>query len=229
MKITKITMDKLKVGSKLLSVKTKTIFMVTEVGDKIIIEDEQGDIRALAESTLKRWYKLIVDEVKEPEEEPQTQPEDVQVEEQMEVQVEEQMEAPIQPAVPKNVTRKAPNSQQADPVLVALRQRIIEEILSICPNAIQRETGSYTGLKVGKYNFAEIYKGKKRFSIRVMSKALSTDQLNLCSIAPKTYGWTLDATFTILVEDDFNTAIDLLKASYAYRLNNTPQRSNKNK
>ena len=49
----------------------------------------------------------------------------------------------------------------------------------------------------------------------------------MCSIAPTSYGWTLDATFTVLVEDDFQTAIDILKASYAYRFNNTPQRGKK--
>lgn len=256
-----INIDDLKVGSKLLSIKTQQVFTVVneDNGNKVDIVSEQGDEKSLSHSTLKRWYKLIVQEDVEETVEQEPQPEEV-VEEQVEVEepqpepqetatdhVEEvvnrledaverieevadeleEVVPPIQPAIPQTTTRRAPNAQEPDPVIVALRQRIIDEVLSVCSNAVQRETGSYTGMKVGKYNFAEIYKGKKRFTIRVIGKALTQEQAELCSIAPASYGWTLDATFTVLIEDDFQTAVDILKASYAYRFNNTPQRGKK--
>lgn len=244
-----ININNLKVGSKLLSMRTEQVFTVvrTDNSGKVDIVSEQGTEKSLSRSTLKRWYTQIVAQ-EEPEQElhPQyvaalegePEPED-SVEEVGEVvedaverveDVAEELEEvvpPIQPAIPTTATRRAPNAQQVDPVIEALRQRIIDEVLSVCPNAVQRETNSYTGMKVGKYNFAEIYKGKRRFTIRVIGKALTEQQASMCSIAPKSYGWTLDATFTVLVEDDFQTAVDILKASYAYRFNNTPQRGKK--
>lgn len=244
-----INPEELRVGSKLLSVKTQQTFKVDSINSKITIDNEEGEIKVLSLSTLKRWYKLIVEdaadevepEVVEPvatvhpayvealepvvEEEPTEEPEEeVAVEEEPVV---EEVAPPVQPAIPQPAVRRAPNAQPSDPVIEALRQRIIDEVLSVCPNSAIKETSSYTGLKVGKYNFAEVYKGKKRFTIRVMSKALTPEQVLLCAIAPSSYGWTLDATFTVLVEDDFNTAVELLKSSYAYRFNNTPQRGKK--
>lgn len=244
-----INIDNLKVGSKLLSIKTQQVFTVvsTDNPSKVDIVSQQGDKKSLSYSTLKRWYKQIVSQP-EPEQvlhpqyvaalEGEPEPEDSveDVVERLEDAVEriaevadelEEVVPPIQPAIPTTATRRAPNAQQVDPVIEALRQRIIDEVLKVCPNAVQRETNSYTGMKVGKYNFAEIYKGKRRFTIRVIGKALTEQQASMCSIAPTSYGWTLDATFTVLVEDDFQTAIDILKASYAYRFNNTPQRGKK--
>lgn len=244
-----INIDNLKVGSKLLSIKTQQVFTVvrTDNPSKVDIVSQQGDEKSLSYSTLKRWYKQIVSQP-EPEQvlhsqyvaalESEPEPEDSveDVVERLEDAVEriaevadelEEVVPPIQPAIPTTATRRAPNAQQVDPVIEALRQRIIDEVLKVCPNAVQRETNSYTGMKVGKYNFAEIYKGKRRFTIRVIGKALTEQQASMCSIAPTSYGWTLDATFTVLVEDDFQTAIDILKASYAYRFNNTPQRGKK--
>lgn len=250
-----INIDDLKVGSKLLSIKTQQVFTVvsTDNPSKVDIVSEQGDEKSLSHSTLKRWYKQIVAQEEpqqelhpqyvaalegEPQPEPQPEPEDSveEVVERLEDSVEriedvadelEEVVPPIQPAIPTTATRRAPNAQQVDPVIEALRQRIIDEVLSVCPNAVQRETNSYTGMKVGKYNFAEIYKGKRRFTIRVIGKALTEQQASMCSIAPTSYGWTLDATFTVLQEDDFQTAVDILKSSYAYRFNNTPQRGKK--
>ena len=244
-----INIDDLKVGSKLLSIKTQQVFTVvsTDNPSKVDIVSQQGDEKSLSYSTLKRWYKHIVSQ-EEPEQvlhpqyvaalEGEPEPEDSveDVVERLENAVErieevadelEEVVPPVQPAIPTTATRRAPNAQQVDPVMEALRQRIIDEVLKVCPNAVQRETNSYTGMKVGKYNFAEIYKGKRRFTIRVIGKALTEQQASMCSIAPTSYGWTLDATFTVLVEDDFQTAIDILKASYAYRFNNTPQRGKK--
>lgn len=268
-----INMDELRVGSKLLSIKTQQVFEVVALnhGSKVDIENEQGDAKSLSQSTLKRWYKLIVEAAAEPETtepevqpEPEVEPQEVstvnlayiealegepepELEDEGEPEVEEVVDRledaverieevaneleevvpPVQPAIPEATTRRAPNAQPSDPVIVALRQRILDEVISVCLNAVQRETNSYTGLKVGKYNFAEIYKGKRRFSIRVIGKALTEEQAALCSLAPASYGWTLDATFTVLVEDDFQMAVDILKASYAYRFNNTPQRGKK--
>lgn len=223
-----IKINNLKVGSKLLSMRTEQVFTVvrTDNSGNVDIVSEQGTEKSLSRSTLKRWYTQIVVEDKpkqvlHPEYiealEGEPEPDDVV----------EEVVPPIQPAIPTTVARKAPNSQQYDPVIVALREKIISEVLSVCPNSVQSETNSYTGMKVGKYNFAEIYKGKKRFTIRVIGKALTEQQASMCSIAPKSYGWTLDATFTVLVEDDFQTAVNILKASYAYRFNNTPHRGKK--
>lgn len=234
-----INPQELRIGSKLLSVKTKQTFEVDSIDSKITIKNDEGEIKVLSVSTLKRWYKLIVQDEVEEEPVQTVHPAYIEalepVEPQEEVAEENEQEEPeeicppVQPAIPQTTPRRAPNAQQVDPVIEALRHRIIGEVLSVCPNATTKETSSYTGMKVGKYNFAEVYRGKRRFTIRVMSKGLTPEQVQLCSIAPTSYGWTLDATFTVLVEDDFNTAVDLLKSSYAYRFNNTPQRGKKSK
>lgn len=239
----------LEVGSVIFAIKTGDYYTLTATTPKFKLEQINGnDTKELSQSTLNRWYRLVVgygnevpveqaqqpetvepEVVAEPQPEevtPEPQPEEINTPDETSVTPSissEELEPPMNPATPQRA-RKAPNSQEADPVLTQLRQRIIDEVLSTCPNASSKETSSYTGLKAGKYNFAEVGKGKKRFSIRVIAKALNQDSLAICNIAPPSYGWTLDATFTILSEQDFDTAINLLKSSYAYRIANTPNK-----
>ena len=63
-----INIDDLKVGSKLLSIKTQQVFTVvsTDNPSKVDIVSQQGDEKSLSHSTLKRWYKHIVSQ-EEPE------------------------------------------------------------------------------------------------------------------------------------------------------------------
>lgn len=146
---------------------------------------------------------------------------ETEVEEVAPTEVEETTEPPVQTSTTATTQRKAPNSQPVDPVIQAVREDIINTILAECPNSFTKQTGSYTGLRVGKNNFGEVTTGKKRFSIRVISKSLTPDQVALCNIAPPSYGWTLDATFTVLTEQDKAEAVALLKSSFAYRVANT--------
>lgn len=234
METKKIEANDLVVGSKVLSVKTGEVFSVDEVGPKITIVNEVEEFKTLSLSTLQRWYKLVltekveeVEKLGEVEEviEESVKPMDVsRVVQDTPGYVVEETVVPVQPAQPKQTKRHAPNAQQQDPVISALRQRLIDEVLSNCPSATVRETASYTAMRVGKFNFAEVYKGKRRFTFRVISEALTADQLANCAVAPESYGWTLDATFAVLSEADFNLALDILKAGYAYRAKNTPER-----
>lgn len=229
----------LQIGDILFAKKSSDYYRVTEKaqsakGTKYSIQQINGeDTKSLSKSTLERWYSLVLGFQQEPVQ--QELPVDEVVEEPVveEVVAEttppetpvQEIEPEIQPATPPaRQTRKAPNSQQADPVLQQVRQRIIDQVLADCQNAVSKETSSYTGLKVGKYNFGEVANGKKRFTVRVISKSLDQEALAICNIAPPSYGWTLDATYTVLTEQDFDNAVNLLKASYAYRLANTPNR-----
>lgn len=226
----------LEVGNILFEVKSSKYYKVTSVGAKSTLQQIDGDaVKELSNSTLNRWYRIVIgyeEQTTENEQQPEqaTQVEEVipepvvqeiSIDEQPQLQ--EEIEPEIQPATPPAVKKKkAPNSQDADPVLQQLRQRIIDDIIAECTNSYSKETGSYTGLRVGRYNFAEVARGKRRFNIRVISKALDAEQIAICNIAPPSYGWTLDATFTVLTEQDYENAINLLKASYDYRLANTP-------
>lgn len=231
-----INFDDLVVGSSVKSIKTGEVFEVTEIADKITIFCSGAGYKVLSQSTLKRWYKYVIPteeeavaeqvmpEAYEPIPEPISSNPCEEIPEVIAPELEE-IEPPVQPAIQaRNTLRQAPNQQEEDPVLVALRQKIIDDVIAQCPNAEIKKTGSYTALRVGKYNFAEVYKGKRRFNIRLIGNGLSAEQASNCTIAPKSYGWTLDATFTVLVESDYDMAMELLKASYVYRFNNTPKR-----
>lgn len=228
METTKINVNELTVGAKVLSVKTQEVLTVTSIGDKIELVNESGEVKSLSSSTLQRWYKLIlgsqeveadvqVDKVENIEEE-------VTEEQPVIEEATTEVEVPIQPAIEKPAKKHAPNQQEQDPVLLALRTRLIEMVLEVCPQATVRETSSYTALRVGKYNFAEVYKGKRRFTFRIISKAIDASLMDFITVAPETYGWTLDGTFAVLSEMDFETALEVLKQSYAYRATNTPDR-----
>lgn len=225
--------EDLSIGNVLFAVKSGDYYKVTGIGSKYTLQQINGyDTKELSKSTINRWYRLTLgyEEQTPPAETTTEQPEEnvvepVAVQPAVEEEAPAEIEPEIQPATPvARPQRRAPNSQPVDPVLQQVRQKIIDTILAECENATSKETNSYTGLKVGKYNFGEVANGKRRFTVRVISKALDEEGLAICNIAPPSYGWTLDATYTVLTEDDLNKAVELLKASYAYRLANTPDR-----
>jgi len=234
-----IKLDNLKLGSELVSIKNNAIFKVQDISDKVTIKAQSnGEIKVLTESTLKRWYRQVTKSVDEEQYENQVQEqqheeapviEDVPATD-VEIVKEETNVAPQADAVPqlneevkaqseppKN-KKPAANAQTTDPVLQQLRQRLIDTCIDQLRGSSIKDTKSYIGLRVSKLNYAEVYNGKKRFTIRISSKALSSDQAKLCTLAPASFRWTLDAIFTVLTEEDFDTAMDLLRASYQYKV-----------
>lgn len=234
MELKAIDFETLKVGDVIRNSRNGQDCVIADVSrNSVAIETPEGT-KVITQGTIKRWYRMANDARRTPKNEEFLNSMDKaynRIEQVVEQQPSEdepketesqEIEPPVQDA--KTAIKRAPNSQKQDPVIEALRNDIIKETLAECPNATEKVTGSYTALKVGKYNFAEVYKGKRRFAIRVIADALDKELLDMCVVAPKTFGWTLDTTFTVLVPEDKENAIKILKSSYAYRSNNTPKR-----
>ena len=100
-----------------------------------------------------------------------------------------------------------------------VRQTIIDTILADSPSIQLKTTSSYDVLKE-KHNFAEITHGSNRFNVSVMSKCLTEDQLNKVKVNPASFGWSIDADFTVFDESDIEMAVKLIRQSREYRLAN---------
>ena len=98
-----------------------------------------------------------------------------------------------------------------------VRQTIIDTILADSESIQLRRTSGYDALKE-KHNFAEITRGTNRFNVSVMSKSLTPDQINKVKINPASFGWSIDADFTVFDEGDIETAVQLIRQSREYRL-----------
>ena len=129
------------------------------------------------------------------------------------------------PVTPSNAGKdkdkaKAPKKQEPkNAALMKVRQTIIDTILADSPSIQLKTTSSYDVLKE-KHNFAEITHGSNRFNVSVMSKCLTEDQLNKVKVNPASFGWSIDADFTVFDESDIEMAVKLIRQSREYRLAN---------
>lgn len=138
------------------------------------------------------------------------------------------------PVTPSNAGKdkdKAKEPKKQEPknaALMKVRQTIIDTILADSPSIQLKKTTSYDVLKE-KHNFAEITHGSNRFNVSVMSKCLTEDQLNKVKVNPASFGWSIDADFTVFDEGDIETAVQLIRQSRKYRLANPVTRKKKEK
>lgn len=138
------------------------------------------------------------------------------------------------PVTPSNAGKdkdKAKEQKKQEPknaALMKVRQTIIDTILADSPSIQLKKTTSYDVLKE-KHNFAEITHGSNRFNVSVMSKCLTEDQLNKVKVNPASFGWSIDADFTVFDEGDIETAVQLIRQSREYRLANPVTRKKKEK
>ncbi len=113
--------------------------------------------------------------------------------------------------------KKETEAAKKNAALMKVRQTIIDTILADS-NSIQfKRTSGYDVLKE-KHNFAEITRGTNRFNVSVMSKSLTPDQINKVKINPASFGWSIDADFTVFDEGDIEMAVQLIRQSREYRL-----------
>ena len=96
--------------------------------------------------------------------------------------------------------------------LMKVRQTIIDTILADSDSIQLKRTSGYDVLKE-KHNFAEITRGTNRFNVSVMSKSLTPDQINKVKINPASFGWSIDADFTVFDEGDIEMAVQLIRQS----------------
>lgn len=138
------------------------------------------------------------------------------------------------PVTPSNAGKdkdKAKEPRKQEPknaALMKVRQTIIDTILADSPSIQLKKTTSYDVLKE-KHNFAEITHGSNRFNVSVMSKCLTEDQVNKVKINPASFGWSIDADFTVFDESDIDMAVQLIRQSREYRLANPVTRKKKEK
>lgn len=146
----------------------------------------------------------------------------------------EEIKAPIAPSNAstdkdaqkrKSEEQKAEKNREANAALQKVRQQIIDTIIAEGNGAVvARKTSSYTALRE-KCNFAEITNGLKVFNVSVISKCLTEDQISKVKIAPASFGWSIDADFTVFDEGDIPFALQLIRQSRQYRLLNPVTRT----
>lgn len=113
--------------------------------------------------------------------------------------------------------RKDTEAAKKNAALMKVRQTIIDTVLADSASIQLKRTGSYDVLKE-KNNFAEITRGTNRFNVSVMSASLTEDQINKVKINPASFGWSIDADFTVFDEGDIEMAVQLIRQSREYRL-----------
>ena len=113
--------------------------------------------------------------------------------------------------------KKESEAAKKNAALMKVRQTIIDTILADSDSIQLKRTGGYDVLKE-KHNFAEITRGTNRFNVSVMSKCLTEDQINKVKINPASFGWSIDADFTVFDEGDIEMAVQLIRQSREYRL-----------
>ena len=128
----------------------------------------------------------------------------------------------------KDKSKEQKKQEPKNAALMKVRQTIIDTILADSPSIQLKKTTSYDVLKE-KHNFAEITHGSNRFNVSVMSKCLTEDQLNKVKVNPASFGWSIDADFTVFDEGDIEMAVQLIRQSREYRLANPVTRKKKEK
>lgn len=113
--------------------------------------------------------------------------------------------------------KKDTEAAKKNAALMKVRQTIIDTILADSDSIQLKRTSGYDVLKE-KHNFAEITRGTNRFNVSVMSKSLTPDQINKVKINPASFGWSIDADFTVFDEGDIEMAVQLIRQSREYRL-----------
>ena len=113
--------------------------------------------------------------------------------------------------------KKDTEAAKKNAALMKVRQTIIDTILADSDSIQLKRTSGYDVLKE-KHNFAEITRGPNRFNVSVMSKSLTPDQINKVKINPASFGWSIDADFTVFDEGDIEMAVQLIRQSREYRL-----------
>lgn len=143
----------------------------------------------------------------------------------------ESVNSPVTPSNAGKDKDKAKENKPKEPknaALMKVRQTIIDTILADSPSIQLKKTTSYDVLKE-KHNFAEITHGSNRFNVSVMSKCLTEDQLTKVKVNPASFGWSIDADFTVFDEGDIEMAVQLIRQSREYRLANPVTRKKKEK
>ena len=128
--------------------------------------------------------------------------------------------APVTPSNAGKDKDKAKTPKKQEPknaALMKVRQTIIDTVLADSNSIQLKQTSSYDVLKE-KHNFAEITHGSNRFNVSIISKSLTEDQLGKVKVNPASFGWSIDADFTVFDESDIETAVQLIRQSREYRL-----------
>lgn len=143
----------------------------------------------------------------------------------------EEVTSPITPSNAGKDKDKAKEQKRQEPknaALMKVRQTIIDTVLADSPSIQLKKTTSYDVLRE-KHNFAEITHGSNRFNVSVMSKCLTEDDMSKVKVNPASFGWSIDADFTVFDETDIEMAVQLIRQSREYRLANPVTRKKKEK
>lgn len=141
----------------------------------------------------------------------------------------EEVKSPVTPSnagKDKDKAKEKKATGKYNPVLEKVRQTIIDTVMADSDSIQLKSTTTYDVLKE-KHNFAEITRGHNRFNVSVMSKCLTEDQINKVKINPASFGWSIDADFTVFDEGDIEMAVQLIRQSREYRLANPVTRRSK--
>lgn len=196
---------------------------VIAVGEKITVKHEDGEVKDLSESYLKRWYKKLdevaVGDAEVPNNENPTPAPENPTPENPTPDPTPENENP-QPENPNPTPEN--NNPAPKPDNKAVLQPLFDKLLEAGKSwegVEVKKTSAYTSLKANKL-FAEIHLSAKQLVVYILPVVDETQEGIEVKRVPEKFKWTLDTGLYIKDEASLAKAIELMAVSYDYRKNN---------
>lgn len=192
-----------------------------EDGKYILKNISTGLLTKVAESAMKRWYKVAEEPVPEEVEVPKPTPvagpkvrkiRTVKRPTVVKHTIEE--ENSVEEVGIKEVTTKRKGTPKSDHVL-SITKELEKRISEAYPSSRRGVTTQFIKYS-HKYNFVKIFQGKTRLRINVLTRGMDPEtKKKLDRIVPASYGWPIDGFFNINKMKDLDTAMELIHFSHA--------------
>lgn len=192
-----------------------------EDGKYLLENISTGLSTKVAESTLKRWYKVVEEPVTEEVEAPKPTPvagpkvrkvRTVKRPAVVKHTIEE--EDSVEEVGIKEVTTKRKGTPKSDHVL-SITKELEKRISEAYPSSRRGVTTQFIKYS-HKYNFVKIFQGKTRLRINVLTRGMDPEtKKKLDRIVPASYAWPIDGFYNINKMEDLDTAMELIHFSHA--------------
>ena len=192
-----------------------------EDGKYILKNISTGLFTKVAESTMKRWYKVdeepVTEEVEVPKPTPVAGPKVRKVRTVKRPAVVKhtiEEEGSVEEVGIKEVTTKRKGTPKSDHVL-SITKELEKRISEAYPSSRRGVTTQFIKYS-HKYNFVKIFQGKTRLRINVLTRGMDPEtKKKLDRIVPASYGWPIDGFYNINKMEDLDTAMELIHFSHA--------------
>ena len=226
----KVNFNELVTGTILLNKRNRKEFKVVSLDEKEqkveLLNISSEETVKVSKATFERWYTVqSVPEKEEPKEEPKAEakptagpkvskrtnrrprPTTVVVVEAIDKKDDKEV---------VEIKEKRKNSKSGTPksdTVLSLTKQLEDRIAHDFPASRRGVTQSFIKY-AHQYNFVKIFQTKSKIRINVLSRAMPEEmKAQLDRIVPAKYGWPIDGFFTIIREEDLDTAMELIAYS----------------